>query len=184
MLLQNVKRKRFSLLSAKEVAMTIPGIICHLQESHSGTILRSPALVPNCRQLPKAVAASSHAAIFAPGTAAGSLHAPEQDAPNAASPRGSRCPGGSWAPGTGTGCCLQSQLPQVSSQRDREAVPSLLRRASRRAPGARRGAAGCAGGGRGGGGQARGGGGPGGGGAGARPQRYLSPNNVATRGVH
>lgn len=41
------------------------------------------------------------------------------------------------------GCRLQSQLPQVSSLRDQEAVPSLLRRASGRAPRPRRGAAGA-----------------------------------------
>lgn len=40
------------------------------------------------------------------------------------------------------GCCLQSQRPQVSSQRAREAAPSLLRRASGRAPRPKRGAAG------------------------------------------
>lgn len=156
--------------------MTIPGIICHLQESHSEILGRSqgfgsrdqslgprPDRVPNCRQLPKAFSASSHAAIFAPGTAAGSLRAPEGDAPNRASsfflPPGIQtpCPGRSWAPGPRMGCCLQSQLPQVSSQRDRETVPSLLRLASGRAPRPRKGEAGGACRGRRGGGRERGG---------------------------
>lgn len=151
--------------------MTIPGIICHLQESHSEILGRSrdqslglrPDRVPNCRQLPKAFSASSHAAIFAPGTAAGSLRAPEGDAPNRASslflPPGIQtpCPGRSWAPGPRMGCCLQSQLPQVSSQRGRETVPSLLRLASGRAPRPRRGEAGGACRGRRGGGRERGG---------------------------
>lgn len=82
----------------KNWQLTIPGIICHLQESHSEILGRSqgsrsrdqslgpgPDRVPNCRQLPKAFSATSHAAIFAPGTAAGSLRAPEEDAPNRAS---------------------------------------------------------------------------------------------------
>lgn len=55
-----------------------------------------------CRQLPKASSAFSHAAILAPGTAAGSLHAPRktlQTRPaHFSCPGGSRRPGSSWAP--------------------------------------------------------------------------------------
>ena len=56
----------------------------------------------------------------------------------------------SWTPGPRMGCSLHSRSPQVSSQRARQAAPSLLRRRmSGSAPGPRRGAAGGAGGGRG-----------------------------------
>lgn len=82
-------------------------------------------------------------------------------------PRGSRRPGSSWAPGSRMGCCLQSQWPQVSSQRPREAAPSFAPAGERsRAPSEEGG-----GGGRGGEGMGAGGGGPGGGGAGVRGLR-------------
>lgn len=138
---------RYCLLSPGKPLGSIPG---------SG-----PAPVPNCRQLPKAAAASGHAAILAPGTAAGSLRAPRRTLQSRPAPRGSGRPGSSRAPAPRTGCCLQSPWPQVSSRRDREALPSLFRRrASHRAPRPRRGAAGRAGGARGGGGRGRAVGGP------------------------
>lgn len=177
---QNLKQKRFSLLCAKEVAMTIPGIICHLQESHSEILGSSqgsrskaqshgprPARVPNCRQLPKALSASSHAAIFAPGTAAGSLRAPEEAAPNPASslflPPGIQTPWPllgfrrEWDAASkflprGTG-----RLPQVCSGRRAAARP--VRERGRRGAPAEGGEGEGAG---------AGGGGPGGGGAGVR----------------
>ncbi|XP_030656834.1 zinc finger X-linked protein ZXDB-like isoform X2 [Nomascus leucogenys] len=129
-----------------------------------------------CRQLPKASSAFSHAAILAPGTAAGSLHAPRktlQTRPaHFSCPGGSRRPGSSWAPEPRMGCCLQSQLPQVSFQRARRLlqVCSAGRAAARRVlGGGRRGARAEGGEGKdAGAGFVVGGGAPGGGGAGAR----------------
>ncbi|XP_011913346.1 PREDICTED: uncharacterized protein LOC105584860 isoform X2 [Cercocebus atys] len=145
-----------------------------------------------CRQLPKASSAFSHAAILAPGTAAGSLHAPRktlQTRPaHFSCPGGSRRPGSSWAPEPRMGCCLQSQLPQVSFQRARRLlqVCSAGQAAARRVlGGGRRGARAEGGEGKdAGAGDVVGGGTVRGRSRSARPRRYLSPNNVATRGEH
>jgi hypothetical protein len=133
-------------------------------------------------QSPKALSAASHAAILAPGTAAGSLHAPGRTLQTR--PVLVPCPEEPWqAPGsrTETRMLLQSRLPQVSSRRGRQAALSLLCPASRRAPvrgGGRRGR----------GGKDAGAGwgvvGRRGRSRSARPRRYLSPYNSATRRQH
>lgn len=176
--------------------ITIPSIICHLQESHSemlgksqGSRSRDQSLSPHTARVPNA-AGSCLRRSPPPASLQSLLQALRQvlsvpprrtlqTRPALFScPRGSRCPGSSWAPGPRMGCCLQSQRPQVSSQKAREAAPSLLRRASGRAPRPKRGAAGRGGRGSGGWGTRRGRS------RSARPPRYLSPNNVATRGEH
>lgn len=178
MLLYNLKQKRFSLLSATEVAMRIPGILCYLQESHSEMLSRSqgsgskdqslgphPARVPNAagsclrRSPPPATLQSLLQALrqvlsmppkISPNPVSSFLLTPKIQTP--------------WQLlGSSTENGMLPPVPSALSF-----FPQGPRGCSNfaPAPGPKRRAAGGAGGGRGGGG--RGGGGPGGGGAGAR----------------
>lgn len=178
MLLYNLKQKRFSLLSATEVAMRIPGIICYLQESHSemlsssqGSGSKDQSLGPHPARVPNA-AGSCLRRSPPPATLQSLLQAlrqvlsmPPKISPNPVSsfllPPKIQTPWQLLGSSTENG-----MLPPVPSALS--FFPEGPRGCSNfaPAPGPRRRAAGGAGGGRGGGG--RGGGGPGGGGAGAR----------------
>lgn len=165
-------------LSAKDVGMTIPTLICHLQVSHS-EMLGSWSTQQSCGSLrgsgsltPKALSRASQAAIlcfrhcgrFSPspqrqtlGSLPPPLPLPKPNDP-AASPL--------WVPRWG--CSISSNRPRVSRQGRRRLGSKFARTGSSwgRGRGGREPRVGV-----------------GGGGAGARPRSYLALSNAAARGV-
>lgn len=162
--------------------MTSPGLICHLRESHSEMSGRARGPAPlsahgsgpsGCRLPPQALSASSHAAIPAPGTAAGSLRAPGRTPATrpALFPPPPRIQTPRQLPGSRTENGMLPAVPTAPSffpQGPRGCSKFALPGERPRAPSGEGGA--------GGGGRGRS--------SGARPRSYLAPDNAAARGPH